>query len=234
MSDPTAARSPMENVISVSFPPYNSNARVWFLQIEAQFRNLKVTSQSSKYLHVVPLLPTEVATEVIDLIETMPPEEPYDKLKSAVLARSISSNEACLRHRLSGIELDHRSPSQLLRHIRHLAGDNKVDDSVLRQSWAKCLPANTNAIISILSSDTPLKKLAEIADKIHECFFEVTRGAPIDIRNVENVLHHVFADRANLENDLTYVGTIGGMVTRHKPVNTHVATPRPSSHPIYF
>uniref|UniRef100_A0A5K3G0W0 Uncharacterized protein n=1 Tax=Mesocestoides corti TaxID=53468 RepID=A0A5K3G0W0_MESCO len=54
--------------------------------------------------------------------------------------------------------------------MRNLAGDNKVNDSVLRQLWVKCLPANTNGMISIQTSDTPLQKFAGSVDKIPECF----------------------------------------------------------------
>uniref|UniRef100_A0A5K3FWV1 Uncharacterized protein n=1 Tax=Mesocestoides corti TaxID=53468 RepID=A0A5K3FWV1_MESCO len=66
------------------------------------------------------------------------------------------ADEARLRHLLSATELGDRFPRILLKHLRYLVGDNKVDDSVLRQLWAKCFPTNTNAIISFKTSDTTL------------------------------------------------------------------------------
>ncbi|VDD83874.1 unnamed protein product [Mesocestoides corti] len=122
--------------------------------------------------------------------------------------------------------------------MHHLAGSNKVDDSVLRQLWAKCLRMSTNGIISIQTSDTLLEKLAEIADKVHECYSEgpghetVSSGTTANTYNLGinklderlDKLSLKFNElaRTNLENELAYVGTIGGTVTRHKPVNTHV------------
>uniref|UniRef100_A0A5K3G067 CARD domain-containing protein n=1 Tax=Mesocestoides corti TaxID=53468 RepID=A0A5K3G067_MESCO len=79
-----------------------------------------------------------------------------DKFKAVVLARTTCADEARLRHLLSATELGDRSPPLLLKHLRYLVGDNKVDDSVLRQLWAKCFPTNTNAIILLQTSDTPL------------------------------------------------------------------------------
>ena len=56
-------------------------------------------------------------------------------------------------------------PTQLLREIRDLAG-NEMNDNLLKSVWMGRLPPNVRTIISI-SSD-PLDKLAILADKIME------------------------------------------------------------------
>lgn len=176
--------NPLDYAHSVSFklPGYGlSNPRVWFSQVEAFFRFRRITSQATMYSYVVTQLPTDVACEVVDLLDPMPAVNPYDTLKAALLKRTTASDEARLQQLLSGVELGDRTPSQLLRHMRSLVGNNKLDDSILRQLWVNCLPANTKAILSVQAPDTPLEKLAEVADKVHECFFSSS------VHNVSNV-----------------------------------------------
>ncbi|CAI2737112.1 unnamed protein product [Dicrocoelium dendriticum] len=162
-----------ENFVGFSLPAFDvNNARVWFLQLEALFRCRRITSQTSMFSYVAAHLPTHIAADVVDLLDPVPTDSPYDKLKAAVLKRLTASDESRLHQLLSGVELGDRSPSQLLRYMRSLVGSSKVDDSVLRQLWLKCLPSNTTAILAVSADDLSLDKLAETADKVHECFFQ--------------------------------------------------------------
>lgn len=147
-----------------------SNPRIWFRQLEAYFELRNMRAQRKMFLFVITQLPTEIACEVSDLIDDIPTETPYAKLKAALLKRTSASDEARLQQLLSGVQLGDRTPSQLLRHMNSLKGDSQVADAFLRQLWSKCLPTNTVAILSIQENDVPLNKLAEIADKIHECY----------------------------------------------------------------
>lgn len=168
----------VENSITLNLPTFGTaNPRVWFTQVEAFFRCRKIASQVTMFSCVTAILPNDIAAEVIDIIDPMPTDRPYDKLKAAILKRTTVSDEARLQRLLSGLELGDRTPSQLLRHMRSLAGDFKINDTILRQLWCKCLPPNTNAILSTQDEGVSLDKLAETADKVHECFFaKPTRG----------------------------------------------------------
>ena len=162
-----------ENTVSVKLPQFGvGNSRVWFTQVEAYFRFRKITSQATMFAYVATQLPSDIASEVIDILDPMPTEAPYDKLKTALLKRTSASEVARFQKLISGMELGDRTPSQLLRHMKALAGDIKLDEAVLRQLWIKCLPPNTTAILSVQDGDLPLDKLADVADKIHECFFK--------------------------------------------------------------
>lgn len=162
-----------ENNINLKLPVFGiSNPRVWFTQVEAFFRFRKITSQPTMFSYVATQLPTDIASEVIDVLDPMPEENPYDKIKAAVLKRTMASDESRLQQLLSGVELGDRTPSQLLRHMRSLVGNARIDDTILKQLWCKCLPANTNAILSTQGDAVSLEKLAETADKVHECFFK--------------------------------------------------------------
>ena len=67
---PTAATNVVAtNAVAVKIPPFwPSDPELWFAQVEAQF----ITSQGTKFAHVVAVLSPEAATEVRDLILTPP------------------------------------------------------------------------------------------------------------------------------------------------------------------
>lgn len=228
MSNSIENFEPVENAITVNLPPFGTaNPRVWFTQVEASFRCRRITSQTTMFSYVTAILPNDIATEVIDVLDPMPTEEPYDKLKSAILKRTTVSDEARLQHLLSGIELGDRTPSQLLRHMRSLAGNFKINDTILRQLWCKCLPPNTNAILSTQEEGASLDKLAEMADKIHECFFKTTTGTVnmVTQENQPTSLLQTIADRmsrleltvAAISNSSRQGRTPSRSTSRHRP-----------------
>ena len=175
---------PGDNTLSIKPPSFGkTNPRVWFIQVESFFRCRRITSQVTMFSFVSTQLPMDIAAEVVDILDPIPADQPYDKLKEAVLKRTSSSDDARLQHLLSGVELGDRTPSQLLRHMRSLAGNIKLDDMILRQLWCKCLPANTNAILSTQEDGTTLEKLAAMADKVHECFFKAASGSVNAVSN---------------------------------------------------
>lgn len=160
----------VENAVHVKLPAFGvNNPRVWFIQLECYFHFRRITSQQTMFSYVVSQLPTEVAAEVIDLIDPMPASNPYNTLKAAIIKRTATSDEANLQKLLAGVELGDRTPSQLLRHMQSLVCGKSFDDAILRQLWLQCLPLSTRQILAT-QSDVPLSSLAETADKIHECF----------------------------------------------------------------
>ncbi|CAI2737500.1 unnamed protein product, partial [Dicrocoelium dendriticum] len=121
MSDHAPAINASEHYLGLVLPSFDfSNPRVWFAQVEAIFRFRKITSQSTMFSYVTAHLPSNIASEVIDILDPMPLESPYDKLKAAILKRTTASDETRLQQLLSGVELGDRTPSQLLRHMRSL------------------------------------------------------------------------------------------------------------------
>ena len=175
MADSKTDLETTANSVSLRLPEFSTtNPRVWFVQLEIYFRNRRITTSLAKYEQLSMLLPDRVASEVLDILENPPAVDPYMTLKDAILSRTTASEEACLQRLLSGVELGDRTPSQLLRHMRSLAGTFTVDDAVLRSLWMKCLPNNTKLVLSTYDAESPLEKLAKTADKIHESFFAQT------------------------------------------------------------
>ncbi|XP_072143121.1 uncharacterized protein [Dermacentor andersoni] len=81
------------------------------------------------------------------------------------LIRHLSLSEDQKVRQLQSAELAERKPSQLLRHMRALAGNMEVQDSLLRALWLQRLPPHVQAILQAQLT-LPLDQLARIADSV--------------------------------------------------------------------
>ncbi|KAH7966670.1 hypothetical protein HPB49_018550 [Dermacentor silvarum] len=104
------------------------------------------------------------ADEVRNILANPPTANLYERLKTALIRRLSLSEEQKLRQ-LQSAELAERKPSQLLRHMRVLAGNMQVEDSFLRALWLQRLPPPVQAILQA-QVRLPLDELAEIADRL--------------------------------------------------------------------
>ena len=196
--------------VTLKLPPYwPSDPQIWFAQVEAQFSTRRITSQKTKFEHVVFSLSPEFAHEVRDLILTPPAENPYDNLKDALVRRTTASEQRRLQQLFSAEELGDRKPSQLLRRIHQLLGDkvSATDSSFLRELFLQRLPSNVRMVLA--SSDTTdLDKLAQLADKIVEVATPQVNSAVVapctsaevqqlrtelsDLKRIVQSLHHSY------------------------------------------
>ena len=157
------------NAISVPFAPFReSNTRAWFAQLEATFALRNVTTELTKYYHVVAVLPPHVLDEVQDVIDSSDPN-PYDRIKDAVNRRFGLSEKQRLAKLLADTTLGDRKPSQLLRHMQNLVGKSHEDSNLLREMWLSRLPPDMQAVLCV-SKEQLLSDLAETADKICETY----------------------------------------------------------------
>ncbi|GFT22824.1 uncharacterized protein NPIL_274641 [Nephila pilipes] len=167
-SDPTALNfdNPNTEINRVAVKPpifWRNKAKLWFLQLEAQFANSGISQDATKYNIVVAALDENVLDFVVDILSNPPENEKYDTLKKALLNRLTDTEESRLKKLLTDLELGDKRPSDLLRQMKSLAG-NSISDEIIKSLWLQRLPQQTQAILTI-SNDT-LDKIAEMADKI--------------------------------------------------------------------
>ncbi len=76
------------NTVAIKMLPFwPSDPEVWLAQVNAQFMVKNITSQDTKFAHVVAVLSPEAATEVRDLILNHRATNPFDVLKDTLNER---------------------------------------------------------------------------------------------------------------------------------------------------
>ena len=126
MSDAPAVQPPKEHTlppvsasvaaVSVKIPPFwPADPLVWFAQVEAQFATHNITSQRTRFDHVITALFNEFATEVRNIILSPLEVDAYSKLKDLLTKRTAASERKRLQLLFTSEEFGNRKPTQLLR-----------------------------------------------------------------------------------------------------------------------
>lgn len=152
--------------VAVKIPPlWKTNIKLWFVQVESNFALAKITSDLTKYNHLIASIDPETLSSVSDILLSPPATDKYEALKGRLIAEFSASETEQIRRLISGLHLGDDKPSHLLRKMRELGGTG-VNDDFLKTLWLQRLPSEIQAILSISSES--LDNLAKMADKISE------------------------------------------------------------------
>lgn len=152
--------------VSAKIPPFwEAYPELWFAQVEAQFVTAGITTDDTKFSHVIGNLDGKILNKVSEIVINPPATDKYQTLKTNLLTAFAESDQQKSLKLLSEVELGDRKPSELLNDMKKLAG-NKVTDEFMRTLWSRCLPNGVGAILS--TSEANLEGLAKMADKIME------------------------------------------------------------------
>ena len=170
MTDEASPPTATAYAVSLKLPDFwPSDPELWFAQAEALFTAQNVTQEKTKFGHVVRVLPARYASEVRDII-LRPPEQPYKVLKAELTKRVCPSKRQRLQQLLHVDDLGDRKPSQLLRHMLKLRGDDVPDadrDDIFRELFLQKLPITIRTALAT-HRDATLVQLAEMADDMDE------------------------------------------------------------------
>ena len=171
-TDSTATQSQSQVLaagVSIKLPPYwPDDPTIWFAQVEAQFVTRGITSEQTKYSHVVASLQPQFAKEVRDILVSPPTVKPYQVLKTELMKRTSASEQKRLHQLLTAEELGDRKPSQLLRRMEQLLGAKQLEDSIFKQLFLQRLPHHVQSILASSRDDMTVNQLSELADRILE------------------------------------------------------------------
>lgn len=155
--------------VNIKTPPFSpDDPELWFDQLEAQFAVHRIKSEKNKFSHAISQLEGRYAREVKDIIKAPPDEKPYTELKTKLINRLSASEAQRVRQLLGQEELNGRTPSQFLRHLRSLAGSITIQDKILLNLWLQRLPTQIQAILQAHIGTLNIDQLADLADRISE------------------------------------------------------------------
>lgn len=153
--------------VGVRVPPFwPDEPEIWFAQIEGQFTISGITNDATKFHYVIAQLDQQYSKEVKDIITRPPANDKYELLKSELIKRLSASNEKKVHQLLLHEELGDRKPSQFLRHLRGLAGD-QVPDDFLKTIWTSRLPSSIQTVLAAQPTAS-LEVLADVADRVND------------------------------------------------------------------
>ena len=164
----TTSSSSVAHVLGKLPPYWPADPMLWFAQAEALFNTRGIKTEETKFNHIVSALQPEVAVEVRDIIIDRPKEKPYSTLKAELIKRTSASQQRRVQILLNEVELGDGKPTRLLRHMRQLLGEQRIDEGIFKQLFLQRLPPNVQAILASSSDSVDLDQLATLADKIME------------------------------------------------------------------
>ncbi|KAH6948740.1 hypothetical protein HPB50_026098 [Hyalomma asiaticum] len=146
-----------------------NNPQLWVAQVEATFDLHHISSEISRFRHLLCNLSPEVTQEVADIIAAPLNNAPYQRLKQSIIDRTTTSESARLRRLLTSQELGDRHPSQLLNSMRQLLRSSDVDSNgaLFRKLFLQRLPQSTRLVLAA-AGELTLDCLAQLADRVHD------------------------------------------------------------------
>lgn len=161
-NNPAAAQTAL---VGVKLPDFwKTDPVMWFAQAESQFALAKITTDETKFHHIVAKVDQTVLCHIADLVTTPPATNKYDAVKKRLIDRFALSPENRLERLLGMHDLGDLRPTHLLSKMQELSTGLGVDNNLLKMLFIQRLPANIRPIISC--HDGTLAKLAEMADKM--------------------------------------------------------------------
>ncbi|XP_037303419.1 uncharacterized protein LOC119193794 [Manduca sexta] len=184
--------------VSIRIPPFwPEEPEIWFAQVEGQFAINRITSDQTKFNHVINQLDNQYSKEVKDIIIKPPAENKYDTLKALLIKRLTESNEKKLKQLLMHEELGDRKPSRFLRHLQSLAGSD-VPDDFLKTIWISRLPYGIQTVLAGQPGTTSLEDLADLADRVNDLSTTSPKVASVSQDNPSSVISDLTREVAEL------------------------------------
>ena len=146
----------------------NSDVELWLAQIEYSFQAAKIKDQAAKFHYVAAALPSQLSSELRDILLCPPEENQYEVLREEIVKRLAITERERIAKLLKNETLGDRTPSQFLRYLQQLAGPKAIEETFLRQLFLQRLPDSVQVALASVSQDTELKALGECADAILE------------------------------------------------------------------
>ena len=163
-----ANQHPIDNInaVAIKMPPFwSSDPELWFYQVDALFQTKKITGNKTKFNHVVATISPQAAGTVRDIIRNPPVNNAYEILKEALIKRNSPTRHNRLQQLLQQSTLGDQKPSELLRNMRHLNGDDEETD-LFKELFLQRMPKEVKVVLIAFGEKATLDELADTADNM--------------------------------------------------------------------
>lgn len=191
--------------IQLKIPPFwKKDPQLWFKQLEAQFVTSNITTELTKFNHIVGVIESDILEHVSDLVQTPPANRPYNALKERLIKQFAPTDSQKIKTLLEELTLGDSKPSDLLRKMRQLSCA-KVTDEFLQTLWLQRLPTTIHTVLA--TNTSTLDELAGLADSMFEVtqasssIQEVNSTSKYKIDDLFNVVHKLEGKIESLKKD---------------------------------
>lgn len=162
------AAAPVVYAATVKLPEFwQHDPEPWFQHIEAQFRLRGITTDETRYFHVVAALDSSTTRRIMGLLRDPPTQGKYDALKGQLL-RLFQLSEAERAERLLSLNgLGDSKPTELMENMLALLGSGDAS-FIFVQLFLRQLPPPVRTALanSELVRTKDYRGLAEEADRV--------------------------------------------------------------------
>lgn len=156
--------TPVSTMAAVSVKPpqfYQKNPEGWFRQLESQFHLAGITNSTTKYHHVMTVLPEDIACNLLSNDNT------YETLKAEVINSLKENKHQLIEKALSTMSLGNKRPTQLVVEIRKRFTDigMTAPEDLVKSRLVSALPPTIRTAL-VGHDDVSLEQFAKIADSM--------------------------------------------------------------------
>lgn len=153
--------------VAIKLPSFWPNQpKIWFAQAESQFVLRGISSEDTRYHHVIAALDQDTAKRVVDIIDDSNMENKYRVLKERLLKTFTLSPYRMAQKLLNMAPLGDRTPSELMDDMLALVDGSHGACTLFRTIFVDLLPADVRShLLPIMEKSSP-RDLALLADQL--------------------------------------------------------------------
>lgn len=191
--------------VALKLPTFwTSCPAAWFAQTEAQFALRQITTDETKYFHVVAALDSDTAARSLPIISAPPKVNKYHELKNFLMS-TFGLTETERADTLLNINgLGDRKPSELMDSMLVLLGQHKPC-ILFRQLFLRQLPKSVRLAITNSAHGEDYRALAQEADNLFNALNSTTFSASVAQTSTPTPTgNHTCWDENNEMNSICY------------------------------
>lgn len=105
------------------------------------------------------------------------PDDPYTRLKTALIERYTLSESKRVETLISGVDIGDRTPSEFYRYLTTLAGSSEVvTDKLITELWMCRLPVMVQATLKV-GIKREMQETLTIADNVYDVYKSQPSGS---------------------------------------------------------